>query len=53
MNITAPDGSARASFIAHGAAATSFWVQDKYGEFRDILVGYENKVSIAVAHWKV
>ncbi|KAL1725027.1 galactose mutarotase-like domain-containing protein [Schizophyllum commune] len=49
VNITAPDGSARASFIAHGAAATSFWVQDKYGEFRDILVGYENKSDYIAA----
>ncbi|KAL1747662.1 galactose mutarotase-like domain-containing protein [Schizophyllum fasciatum] len=49
VNITAPDGSARASFIAYGARATSFWVPDRYGEFRDVLLGYEDKSRYTAA----
>jgi hypothetical protein len=29
LNITAPDGSAKASFISYGATATNLWVKDK------------------------
>ncbi|KAF9055529.1 galactose mutarotase-like protein [Hymenopellis radicata] len=42
VNLTAPDGSARANFIPYGATATNFWVKDKTGNFRDILLGYDN-----------
>ncbi|KAK0453460.1 galactose mutarotase-like protein [Armillaria borealis] len=38
VNLTAPDGSAMASFIPLGAAATNLW----NGRFRDILLGYDN-----------
>ncbi|KAK0490853.1 galactose mutarotase-like protein [Armillaria novae-zelandiae] len=38
----APDGSAMASFIPLGAAATNLWVKDKNGRFRDISLGYDN-----------
>ncbi|KAH9482386.1 putative aldose 1-epimerase [Psilocybe cubensis] len=40
--IAAPDGSARAAFIPFGAIATNFWVKDKHGVFRDILLGFDD-----------
>ncbi|KAL0949392.1 hypothetical protein HGRIS_009456 [Hohenbuehelia grisea] len=42
LNIQSPDGSARATFIPFGATATNFWVKDKNGRFRDILLGFDN-----------
>ncbi|KAJ7682647.1 galactose mutarotase-like protein [Mycena polygramma] len=42
VNLTAPDGSAKANFMPFGATATNFWVKDKHGKFRDILLGYDN-----------
>lgn len=42
IKITAPDGSAKANFIPFGATATNFWVKDKHGSFRDILLGFDN-----------
>lgn len=59
----APDGSARANFIAYGAITTNFWVKDKAnpialhvcdvfdvslqkGDFRDILLGFDNHVRL-------
>ncbi|KAJ7498768.1 galactose mutarotase-like domain-containing protein [Mycena latifolia] len=42
VKLTAPDGSAMANFIPFGATATNFWVKDKHGKFRDILLGYDN-----------
>ncbi|KAJ7684030.1 galactose mutarotase-like domain-containing protein [Mycena rosella] len=42
IKLTAPDGSAMANFIPWGATTTNFWVKDKYGKFRDILLGFDN-----------
>ncbi|KAH8105953.1 galactose mutarotase-like protein [Cristinia sonorae] len=42
ITITAPDGSAKASFIRYGATTTNFWVKDKHGEFRDIILGFDD-----------
>ncbi|KAJ6486379.1 galactose mutarotase-like protein [Mycena vitilis] len=42
VKLTAPDGSAKANFMPFGATATNFWVKDKHGKFRDILLGYDN-----------
>ncbi|KAG6821584.1 hypothetical protein H0H93_000093 [Arthromyces matolae] len=42
IRLRAPDDSARADFIAFGATVTNFWVKDKIGRFRDILLGYDN-----------
>ncbi|KAF9464411.1 galactose mutarotase-like domain-containing protein [Collybia nuda] len=42
VKLTAPDGSARADFIPYGATATNFWVKDKTGKFRDILLGFDD-----------
>ncbi|KAJ7368453.1 galactose mutarotase-like protein [Mycena albidolilacea] len=42
VTLSAPDGSAKAAFIPFGATTTNFWVKDKHGKFRDILLGYDN-----------
>ncbi|KAF8974452.1 galactose mutarotase-like domain-containing protein [Flammula alnicola] len=41
-NAVAPDTSIRASFIPFGATTTNFWVKDKKGVFRDIILGFDN-----------
>ncbi|KAJ6598912.1 galactose mutarotase-like domain-containing protein [Mycena vulgaris] len=43
VKLTAPDGSAMANFIPFGATTTNFWVKDKHGKFRDILLGFDNR----------
>ncbi|TDL30003.1 galactose mutarotase-like protein [Rickenella mellea] len=45
VSIIAPDGSAKANFISFGATATNFWVKDKHGKFRDILLGFDNHTN--------
>ncbi|KAF9008937.1 galactose mutarotase-like domain-containing protein [Cyathus striatus] len=42
IHLYAPDGSAKADFIALGATTTNFWVKDKNGNFRDIILGFDN-----------
>ncbi|KAF4619448.1 hypothetical protein D9613_005351 [Agrocybe pediades] len=42
ITLVAPDASARAAFIPFGATTTNFWVKDKHGKFRDILLGFDD-----------
>ncbi|GAA6003405.1 aldose epimerase family protein [Rhodotorula paludigena] len=42
FEIRASDGSARASFIPLGATLVDFWVKDRKGEWRDVVLGYDN-----------
>ncbi|SCV71323.1 BQ2448_2911 [Microbotryum intermedium] len=42
-NISAPDGSAIATFIGFGATLTNFYVEDKNGHFRDVVLGYDDR----------
>jgi len=42
VKLTAPDGSAKAHFMPFGATTTNFWVKDKEGKFRDIILGFDN-----------
>ena len=39
IDLRAPDDSIRASFVPAGAAITEFWVKDRNGVFRDIVLG--------------
>ncbi|KAG9124340.1 hypothetical protein FRC07_011977 [Ceratobasidium sp. 392] len=41
--VSAPDGSITAKFIGSGASLTELWVKDKYGRFRDVILGYDNR----------
>ncbi|CAE6481502.1 unnamed protein product [Rhizoctonia solani] len=41
-NITAPDGSITAKFIGSGASLSELWVRDKFGGFRDVVLGYDD-----------
>ncbi|KZP17313.1 galactose mutarotase-like protein [Athelia psychrophila] len=47
LAIEAPDGSAKAHFIRRGATTTNFWVKDKHGKFRDIILGFDNHTEYA------
>ncbi|CAE6509872.1 unnamed protein product [Rhizoctonia solani] len=40
--IAAPDGSITAKFIGSGASLSELWVKDKFGRFRDVVLGYDN-----------
>ncbi|KEP51841.1 aldose 1-epimerase [Rhizoctonia solani 123E] len=40
--ITAPDGSITAKFIGSGASLSELWVRDKFGGFRDVVLGYDD-----------
>jgi len=42
VKITSSDGSAEAHFIKFGATTTNFFVKDKNGKFRDILLGFDD-----------
>ncbi|EIN10310.1 galactose mutarotase-like protein [Punctularia strigosozonata HHB-11173 SS5] len=45
VKISSPDGSAYANFIPYGAIVTNFFVKDKHGKFRDIILGYDNHTN--------
>ncbi|EPQ59403.1 galactose mutarotase-like protein [Gloeophyllum trabeum ATCC 11539] len=45
VKLVAPDGSAKANFITRGATLTNFWVKDKHGKFRDIILGFDNHTN--------
>ncbi|EGN93013.1 hypothetical protein SERLA73DRAFT_190141 [Serpula lacrymans var. lacrymans S7.3] len=47
IELEAPDGSFKAHFMARGATTTNFWVKDKYGQFRDIILGFDNHTDYA------
>jgi len=42
VHLVAPDASVRAAFIPFGATTTNFWVKDKNGVFRDIILGFDD-----------
>ncbi|KAJ7765020.1 galactose mutarotase-like domain-containing protein [Mycena maculata] len=42
VKLAAPDGSVIAHFMPFGATTTNFWVKDKFGKFRDIILGFDN-----------
>ncbi|KAG8743359.1 hypothetical protein FRC10_012163 [Ceratobasidium sp. 414] len=43
VTLKAPDDSIVANFLSYGATLKNLWVKDKYGKFRDIVLGYDNK----------
>jgi aldose 1-epimerase len=44
--LSAPDGSINASFVPFGATLTELWVKDKHGTGRDVVLGYDDNVTI-------
>jgi len=42
VELHAPDNSIKANFLSYGATTTNVWVRDKHGDFRDILLGFDN-----------
>jgi aldose 1-epimerase len=49
VNISSPDGSAHARFINIGAAVVNFWVKDRNGTFRDLIIGFDNLTEYTTA----
>jgi hypothetical protein len=43
-NLTAPDGSIKATFLNYGATLQQLWVKDKTGKFRDVVLGFDDLV---------
>ena len=43
ITLTAPDNSIKANFLSYGATLKNFWVKDKRGKYRDIVLGYDDK----------
>ena len=44
--LRAPDGSFRAKFVFFGATLTELWVRDRDGNARDVVLGYDDNVSL-------
>ncbi|GJE96237.1 galactose mutarotase [Phanerochaete sordida] len=44
--IAAPDGSITAKFVSFGATMTELWVKDKFGNARDIILGYDDNTEL-------
>ncbi|EKM51028.1 uncharacterized protein PHACADRAFT_199860 [Phanerochaete carnosa HHB-10118-sp] len=44
--ISAPDGSITARFVSIGATLTELWVKDKFGEARDVILGYDDNTKL-------
>ncbi|THH08099.1 hypothetical protein EW145_g2927 [Phellinidium pouzarii] len=44
--LTAPDKSITTKFVSFGATMTELWVKDKFGKFRDIILGYDNNTML-------
>jgi aldose 1-epimerase len=42
IKLHSPDDSLRATFVPHGATMLDFWTRDRYGEWRDIVAGYDD-----------
>lgn len=43
--LSAPDGSITAKFVSFGATMTELWVKDRFGNSRDIILGYDDNVG--------
>ncbi|KAK0551114.1 hypothetical protein OC844_006629 [Tilletia horrida] len=49
IRLRAPDDSIRATFLPYAATLSELWVKDQWGQWRDVVVGFDNKVSVS---WK-
>lgn len=45
IELRAPDDSIRATVLPYGAIVSELWVKDRYGGWRDIVLGYDNKTN--------
>ncbi|KDN45096.1 galactose mutarotase-like protein [Tilletiaria anomala UBC 951] len=46
IRLRAPDDSIRATFLPYGAAVNELWVKDRWGQFRDIALSYDNSTNL-------
>lgn len=47
IELRAPDDSIRATFQPYGAGVTELWVKDRWGGWRDVVLGYDNTTNWA------
>ncbi|CDS82209.1 related to Aldose 1-epimerase precursor [Sporisorium scitamineum] len=47
IELRAPDDSIRATFQPYGSGVTELWVKDRWGGWRDIVLGYDNTTNWA------
>ncbi|KAK0567951.1 hypothetical protein OC861_002402 [Tilletia horrida] len=45
IHLRAPDDSIRATFLPYAATLSELWVKDRYGQWRDIVLGFDNKTN--------
>lgn len=45
IELRAPDDSIRAAFQPYGSGITELWVKDRYGGWRDVVLGYDNTTN--------
>lgn len=45
IELRAPDDSIRATFQPYGSTVTELWVKDRWGGWRDIVLGYDNTTN--------
>lgn len=47
IELRAPDDSIRATFQPYGSGVTELWVKDRWGGWRDVVLGYDNTTNWA------
>ncbi|KAL9935140.1 hypothetical protein V8E36_006216 [Tilletia maclaganii] len=45
IHLRAPDDSIRATLIPYAATLSELWVKDRYGQWRDVVLGFDNKTN--------
>lgn len=45
IELRAPDDSIRASFQPHGSGILELWVKDRWGGWRDVILGFDNTTN--------
>ncbi|PAV15549.1 galactose mutarotase [Pyrrhoderma noxium] len=44
--ISAPDDSIIVKFVSFGSTMTELWVKDKFGQYRDVILGYDDNTKL-------
>ncbi|CAD6985650.1 unnamed protein product, partial [Tilletia controversa] len=45
IRLRAPDDSIRATFLPYAATLSELWVKDRWGQWRDVVLGFDNKTN--------
>ncbi|PWN54289.1 galactose mutarotase-like protein [Violaceomyces palustris] len=47
IHLASKDDSIRATFVPYGALISQLWVKDRYGNWRDLVLGFDNTTNYA------